>query len=289
MKASSLHPAPRPATLGSGHPDNRNPRFRLAVYAADRAPHSRAERLLRRAPLHRAPGGNSSTTSPSASFSPAAPRRCTTPMRRWPIPRLLDLGRADARHLLRTAFHRASPRRQSAFGAQARIRPRRSQHRDTAKRRCSPGCRRRMQVWMSHGDEALELPPGFHRTAVTSNALAGIANEERRIWAVQFHPEVHHTPLGPQLLKNFVFTICGARGDWTPAHFVETTVAAIREKVGNGSRHLRALGRRRFVGRGRAGAQGHRQPAHLHLRQQRRAAQKRIRQACRRICATSSA
>ena len=64
---------------------------------------------------------------------------------------------------------------------------------------------------MSHGDEALELPAGFQRTAVTSNALAAIANEERRIWAVQFHPEVHHTPLGPQLLKNFVFDICGAK------------------------------------------------------------------------------
>ncbi len=91
-----------------------------------------------------------------------------------------------------------------------------------------------MQVWMSHGDEALELPSGFHRTAVTSNALAGVANEQRCIWAVQFHPEVHHTPLGPQLLHNFVFKICGARGDWTPAHFIESTVAAIREKVGKG-------------------------------------------------------
>ncbi len=91
-----------------------------------------------------------------------------------------------------------------------------------------------LQVWMSHGDEALELPAGFRRTAVTSSALAGIANEERRIWAVQFHPEVHHTPLGPQLIKNFVFNICGARGDWTPAHFIESTVAAIREKVGKG-------------------------------------------------------
>ena len=87
---------------------------------------------------------------------------------------------------------------------------------------------------MSHGDEALELPAGFHRTAVTSNALAGIANEERRIWAVQFHPEVHHTPLGPELIKNFLFKICGAAGDWTPAHFIETTVAQIREKVGKG-------------------------------------------------------
>jgi len=91
-----------------------------------------------------------------------------------------------------------------------------------------------IQVWMSHGDEAETLPGGFHRTAVTSNALAGIANEERRIWAVQFHPEVHHTPLGPQLIRNFVFDICGAAGDWTPAHFIETTVAGIREKVGKG-------------------------------------------------------
>ena len=91
-----------------------------------------------------------------------------------------------------------------------------------------------LQAWMSHGDSALELPEGFHRTAETSNALAGIANETRRIWAVQFHPEVHHTPLGPQLIRNFVFGICGAKGDWTPAHFIESTVAAIREKVGKG-------------------------------------------------------
>jgi GMP synthase (glutamine-hydrolysing) len=51
---------------------------------------------------------------------------------------------------------------------------------------------------------------------------------------VQFHPEVHHTPLGPQIIKNFIFSICGAAGDWTPAHFIESTVAAIREKVGAG-------------------------------------------------------
>ncbi len=89
-----------------------------------------------------------------------------------------------------------------------------------------------LQVWMSHGDEALELPPGFHRTAVSANAMAGFENVERRIWAVQFHPEVHHTPLGPQIIKNFVLSICGARGDWTPARFIESTVASIREKVG---------------------------------------------------------
>jgi len=91
-----------------------------------------------------------------------------------------------------------------------------------------------LQVWMSHGDEAEKLPPGFHRTAITSNALAGIANPDRSIWAVQFHPEVHHTPLGSQLLRNFVFKICGATGDWTPAHFIQTTVESIRDKVGSG-------------------------------------------------------
>ena len=89
-------------------------------------------------------------------------------------------------------------------------------------------------VWMSHGDEAIELPEGFHRTAVTNNALAGIANEQRRIWAVQFHPEVHHTPLGSELIKNFVFKVCQAAGDWTPAHFIESSVQQIRQKVGDG-------------------------------------------------------
>jgi GMP synthase (glutamine-hydrolysing) len=91
-----------------------------------------------------------------------------------------------------------------------------------------------IQVWMSHGDEAEKLPAGFCRIAVSANALAGIENAEDRIWAVQFHPEVHHTPLGAQLLRNFVFNICGASGDWTPAHFIQTTVAGIREKVGAG-------------------------------------------------------
>jgi len=92
----------------------------------------------------------------------------------------------------------------------------------------------KLAVWMSHGDEALELPAGFRRIAVSANALAGIENTEYRIWAVQFHPEVHHTPLGAQIIRKFVFNICRARGDWTPAHFIESTVSSIREKVGAG-------------------------------------------------------
>ncbi len=90
-----------------------------------------------------------------------------------------------------------------------------------------------LPVWMSHGDEALELPEGFHLTAKTSNAVAGIANPERRIWAVQFHPEVRHTANGTELLRNFLFRICNAKADWTPEHFIQSTVEAIREKVGD--------------------------------------------------------
>jgi len=89
-----------------------------------------------------------------------------------------------------------------------------------------------MTAWMSHGDEAQELPAGFHLTAKTANAVAGIANPARNIWAVQFHPEVHHTKHGSALLRNFLFNICHAAPDWTPGHFVQSTVAAIRERVG---------------------------------------------------------
>jgi GMP synthase (glutamine-hydrolysing) len=89
-----------------------------------------------------------------------------------------------------------------------------------------------LDVWMSHGDHARALADGFHVVAKTENAIAGIANEQRRMWAVQFHPEVAHTRQGMELLKNFVVDICGCPQDWTPAHFIETTVARIREQVG---------------------------------------------------------
>ena len=91
-----------------------------------------------------------------------------------------------------------------------------------------------LDVWMSHGDEALELPPGFSLTARTANAVAGIADPSRNLWAVQFHPEVRHTPRGTDLLRNFIFRICHAEANWTPAQFIQSTVSAIREQVGDG-------------------------------------------------------
>lgn len=91
-----------------------------------------------------------------------------------------------------------------------------------------------LHVWMSHGDEALELAPGFSLTAKTAHAVAGIADESQRMWAVQFHPEVHHTKLGTELLRNFLFRICNVAPDWTPEHFIQMTVDRIREQVGEG-------------------------------------------------------
>ena len=90
----------------------------------------------------------------------------------------------------------------------------------------------KLEVWMSHGDHAEVFPPGFRVTAKTANAIAGIVNESRRMWAVQFHPEVAHTKHGMTLLKNFVVGICGAEQNWTPAHFITSTVAKIRAQVG---------------------------------------------------------
>ena len=91
-----------------------------------------------------------------------------------------------------------------------------------------------LDVWMSHGDHAEELPAGFALTAKTSNAVAGIADEARKIWAVQFHPEVAHTRQGMELLKNFCLDICGAEQDWTPEHFIQTTVERLKAQVGDG-------------------------------------------------------
>jgi len=96
------------------------------------------------------------------------------------------------------------------------------------------GLPQRLHVWMSHGDQAKMLPDGFRPTAQTSNALAGIADETRKMWAVQFHPEVAHTRQGMELLKNFVLDICGAKPDWTPEHFIQSTVERVRAQVGDG-------------------------------------------------------
>jgi GMP synthase (glutamine-hydrolysing) len=96
------------------------------------------------------------------------------------------------------------------------------------------GLAKRQPVWMSHGDEAIELPPGFELTARTSHAVASIQNVEKKWYAVQFHPEVHHTRHGTEILRNFVFNICGAEPTWTPQHFIDSTIERVRNEIGNG-------------------------------------------------------
>lgn len=93
----------------------------------------------------------------------------------------------------------------------------------------------RDQVWMSHGDTVVEIPEGFTVMATSDGApFAGIADEARKFYGVQFHPEVVHTPKGAALLSNFVHGICGLKGDWTMAAFKDQAIAAIRAQVGSG-------------------------------------------------------
>jgi len=95
----------------------------------------------------------------------------------------------------------------------------------------SPG--ERHQVWMSHGDRVVKLPEGFQVYGTSEGApFAVVANEDRRIYAVQFHPEVVHTPDGAKLLANFTHQVCGCAGDWTMAAFRQQAVEAIRAQVG---------------------------------------------------------
>ncbi len=92
-------------------------------------------------------------------------------------------------------------------------------------------------VWMSHSDHLTDLPDGYEVIARTDNApVAAVRNTTAPHYGVQFHPEVVHTDFGRQVLENFAYDICGCRGDWTPASFVEEQVDAIREQVGG--RHV---------------------------------------------------
>ncbi len=76
-----------------------------------------------------------------------------------------------------------------------------------------------LRVWNSHGDHVVGLPAGFHVTARTDNAVAAVENPESRFYGVEFHPEVNHTDRGTDILRNFVFAICGAKQNWDRAGF----------------------------------------------------------------------
>jgi GMP synthase (glutamine-hydrolysing) len=96
------------------------------------------------------------------------------------------------------------------------------------------GLPKEMDVWMSHGDHVTCVPPDFQITARTSDALNAFENLSRRIFGVQFHPEVAHTPFGKQILQNFLFNVCGVKADWSPGAIISEQVNAIRALVSDG-------------------------------------------------------
>lgn len=90
------------------------------------------------------------------------------------------------------------------------------------------------QVWMSHGDTIVKVPDNYQIIAGTHDVkVAGYAIADEKTWGIQFHPEVYHSSEGTQLLKNFVYDICGCQGNWTSDSFIETTVADLKQKIGN--------------------------------------------------------
>jgi GMP synthase (glutamine-hydrolysing) len=89
-----------------------------------------------------------------------------------------------------------------------------------------------LDVWMSHGDHVTQLPAGFSQTATTGDVITAMENPEKRIYGVQFHPEVAHTPQGKEILRNFLFDACACKGDWTPSEFIKEEIEKIRDIVG---------------------------------------------------------
>ena len=104
------------------------------------------------------------------------------------------------------------------------------------------GLASREQVWMSHGDEIVELPPGFSESARSSAVpYAAAEDAQRGCYGVAFHPEVAHTTRGMDILRNFLFEICGCKGDWTVSSFLEQAVERVRREVGPTGRVLCGL------------------------------------------------
>jgi len=89
-------------------------------------------------------------------------------------------------------------------------------------------------VWMSHGDKIDSMPPGFKSLAYTENSPVAVMGNNQRIYGLQFHPEVVHTPDGKKILKNFVYKVCGCKGNWTIGNFVTESINNIKAQVGNG-------------------------------------------------------
>ena len=178
-----------------------------------------------------------------------------------------------SRHLLRDAVGDASLGRGGGQIQASGVRPGRSHNRRPSNLFKGIGTEGSTVVWMSHGDRIERMPPGFRSIAHTGNSpIAAMKRNDhkRRIYCLQFHPEVVHTPEGTTLLRNFVYDICGCKPTWTMQSYVDTAVQQIREQVGK-ERVICALSG--GVDSSVAAAldpSGHWRPADLYLRRQRR-------------------
>ncbi len=133
-----------------------------------------------------------------------------------------------------------------------------------------------LKVWMSHGDKVTAMPPGFKLMASNEACpIAGMADEARGFYAVQFHPEVTHTRQGTKLLHRFVHDICGCGSDWNMPDYVTEAVARIREQVGEEEVILGLSGGRRLFGGCRADPQGNRSATDVRVRRSRAVAPER--------------
>jgi GMP synthase (glutamine-hydrolysing) len=91
-----------------------------------------------------------------------------------------------------------------------------------------------LPVWMSHGDQIVEMPPGFRSLAYTENSPTAVIGNGTNIFGLQFHPEVAHTPNGKAIIQNFLYRICGCHGTWTPTNFISESISAIKKQVKDG-------------------------------------------------------
>jgi GMP synthase (glutamine-hydrolysing) len=96
------------------------------------------------------------------------------------------------------------------------------------------GLEESLTVWMSHGDQITDMPPGFKSSAYTENSPTAVISNDRNIFGLQFHPEVVHTPEGKNIIKNFLYRICGCHGTWTPGNFINENIESIKKQVGKG-------------------------------------------------------
>ena len=257
--------------------ENPDPRLRRAVHATDRAAPARDARLLRdpsvrrwRSRVHprvRAqrdhPVGRPGTASPRAT-RPARRRPCG----RWACP--CSASATGCRRWPRSWAARSRPARcvSSATPRCARTdTPRSFAACRTARNAEGHGL---LDVWMSHGDKVTALPPGFKLAGSSRGcAIAAMADESRRFYAVQFHPEVTHTKQGAAILARFAHDICGCgerlEHEGLRGRGRRADPCAGRRRRGD----PRPLGRRRLVGRGGAHPPGDRRPAHVRLRRSR--------------------